>query len=75
MLTLYDIPCEASARILSISESSTMYQRLSDLGFIPNTIIKPLFKSPLGEPTAFSVRGSVIVLRREYQKQIFVEVV
>lgn len=37
---------------------------------IEGTKIKPVFRSPLGDPTAFEVRGSLISLREEESKNI-----
>lgn len=48
-------------------------ERLSDLGLIPGTIIKTLQKSPLGDPTCYFIRGSVIALRRESTEKIQIE--
>ena len=44
-----------------------------DLGMIPGTYLKPIFKAPFGEPTAFEVRGSVIALRKEEANCILIE--
>lgn len=41
-----------------------MRRRLYDLGFIPGAIVKCIMKSPLGDPRAYLVAGSVIALRR-----------
>ena len=40
---------------------------------IEGTTIKPVFRSPLGEPTAYEVRGTLISLREEEAEKIFVE--
>ncbi len=40
-------------------------RRLLDLGWIRGTKIKCLNRSPLGDPTAYLVRGTVLALRRE----------
>lgn len=37
---------------------------------IEGTKIKPVLKSPLGDPTAYEVRGSLISLREEESKKI-----
>ena len=38
--------------------------RLRDLGFLPGASVEALGKSPLGDPIAYLVRGTVIALRR-----------
>ena len=45
-------------------------RRILDLGIIEGTKIKPVLKSPLGDPTAYEVRGSIISLREEDSKKI-----
>ena len=48
-------------------------KRIMDLGLIPNTTLKVLQKSPLGDPTAYFIRGTVIALRSECTKKIIVK--
>ena len=50
-----------------------MCQLAKDLGLIKNTLIKPLYKSPLNDPTAYLVRGSVIAIRNDDAKKIIVD--
>jgi len=40
-------------------------RRLMDLGIIRGTVIKAEFRSPSGDPTAYSIRGATIALRQE----------
>ena len=47
-----------------------MRRRLQDIGFIPGTAVTCLQRSPLGDPTAYRIRGTVIALRREDAKNI-----
>lgn len=60
--------------LLSISKKATvsrllptcnMRRRLLDLGFTVGTEVQCLYRSPLGDPTAYLVRGAVIALRQE----------
>ena len=37
---------------------------------IEGTTVKPVFRSPLGDPTAYEVRGSLVSLREEVSKKI-----
>jgi Fe2+ transport system protein FeoA len=41
-----------------------------DLGILPGAQIQIELRSPLGDPTAYRVRGAVIALRREQASQI-----
>ncbi len=49
-----------------------MKRRILDLGMIEGTRIKPVLRSPLGDPTAYEVRGSLISLREEEAKKIYI---
>ena len=49
-------------------------RRLSDLGFTVGTTVSCLFRSPLGDPTAYNVKGAVIALRREDADTIVTEI-
>lgn len=59
-----------TATISGIHISGELRRRLLDLGFAPGTSVTPLFKSPLGDPTAFEVMGSVVALRKEDAENI-----
>ena len=53
-----------------ITKNSKLRQRLLDLGFIPGTEILCVIKSPLGDPTAYFVRGALIALRCQDSENI-----
>lgn len=48
-------------------------KRLFDLGLINGSKIIPLYKSPLNDPTAYLICGSVIALRCDDAKNIEVK--
>lgn len=48
-------------------------RRLQDAGFCPGEEVVCLMKSPLGDPTAFSVRECVIALRNQDAALVAVE--
>lgn len=68
--TLNKLPLNTTAKILDINCSSNIKRRLLDLGFIKNTNITPILKSPSGDPIAFEIRGSIIAIRKEDTKLI-----
>jgi ferrous iron transport protein A len=72
---LCDIECGEKAQIISHSDSGELKKRLSDMGFIPGTNLECIMKSPLGDPSAFLIRGAVVALRRDDSKYINVEVI
>jgi ferrous iron transport protein A len=48
-------------------------RRLLDLGFVSGTIVRAVRRSPLGDPTAYEVRGSILAVRREDAARILVQ--
>ena len=63
--TLNNLSISTEAKIETLECTGSLRRRLLDLGFVPNTKIKPLFKSASGDPTAYEVRSSVIALREK----------
>lgn len=70
-LNKLDIGC--SGKIKRIESEGIIRRRMLDLGFIPNTKVKSLFKSPSSDPIAYEVRGTVIALRSEESSQIIIK--
>lgn len=48
-------------------------RRMMDLGILPGTEISVEMVSPMGDPTAYNVRGSMIALRKVQAKDIEIE--
>ena len=46
-------------------KQSALSDRLSALGLTAGTAVRCLFRAPLGDPSAYDIRGAVIALRRE----------
>lgn len=57
-----------------VRENLKENRRLRDLGMVAGTRIKCVFKSPLGDPAAYSIRGAIIAIREEDAAGILVEV-
>ena len=51
------------ARIERVDHHSSMRRRLQELGFVPGTRVECVGQSPMGDPSAYLVRGAVIALR------------
>ena len=51
--------------IHSIDCEGDIKRRFLDLGLIPSTEIIPVFKAPFGDPIAYSVRGTIIAIRKQ----------
>jgi len=72
-ITLDRVPISTDAKVVDLTSSGQMRRRMLDLGLIKGTNVKPLQKSPAGDPTAYYIRGAVIALRKEDALQIIVE--
>ena len=66
-LFLLNTICEA------VGKNKSIRRRLEELGVIDGTKIQCLFKSPLGDPSAYLFRGAVIALRREDADAVLIE--
>lgn len=64
-----------AARVLGISPAcrGSERTRMLDLGIVPGSVVEAAFSGPLGDPTAYRVRGTMVGLRREQAEQVFVE--
>lgn len=49
-------------------------RRLQDLGVVRGTKIKCVLRSPLGDPTAYKIRGAIVAIRDEDAQNVLVEV-
>ena len=58
------------ATVLSVESSTPEGRRLLELGFLPDTEIRVVRRAPLGDPTAFYLRGGQICLRRSEAARI-----
>lgn len=72
-LTLDQIQPRQQAVIVALEHSGSQRRRLMDLGFLPGTVVEVALNNPLGDPTAYRVRGAVIALRRTQACQIRVQ--
>ena len=52
-----------SAAVRGLAASGPMRRRLQDIGLVNGTVVKCLGASPLGDPSAYLIRGAVIALR------------
>lgn len=71
--TLNDIAPGETAIISHLNSTGGMRRRLLDIGLIEGTNVKCLGRSPAGDPTAFLIRGAVIALHSEDQKNIIIK--
>lgn len=72
-IRLCDMLPGEDGRVFSLSEKSSIRGRLRDLGLIKGTRVECIMKSPLGDPTAYLIRGALIALRRDDAKYVLIE--
>lgn len=60
-----------AAVINSVCAGGSMQRRLLDMGFTKGAVVKCLYKSPYGDPTAFMIRNAVVALRNEDAQCVF----
>lgn len=70
---LTDLKTGQKGRIEMLSARDDMRRRLQDIGLIKGTVVECLGKSPLGDPTAFLIRGAVIAIRSEDSGNVLVQ--
>ncbi|GIL13853.1 MAG: iron transporter FeoA [Chloroflexota bacterium] len=71
-LTLDQLMKDQTAEVIELAITGADRRRLMDLGILPGTRIEVEMRSPLGDPTAYRVRGSVIALRRRQAQNIVI---
>lgn len=71
-LTLNEINPGQQAVVQELTSTGSMRRRLLDIGLIKNTRVECIGRSPGGDPSAFLIRGAVIAIRSEDQKNILV---
>jgi len=75
IFSLTDLRNGQKAIIRSIEVNGLNRRRFFDLGFIPGTEVRLAFKSPLADPIAYNIRGTVIAIRNEEAKNIKIEII
>ena len=53
------------AVVRKLLNEGSIRRRLMDIGLIENTLVECVGKSPMGDPSAFLIRGAVIAIRSE----------
>lgn len=73
MVRLCELQPGKSGTIVELTLIDEMRRRLQDIGFIKGTRVECIGGSPLGDPTAFLIKGAVIALRSEDAGRVLVE--
>lgn len=71
--TLAEIEIGQRASIVRLLVKGLTRRRLLDLGLLPGTEVRAIMRSPLGDPTTYNIRGSLLALRSEDASKIEVK--
>lgn len=71
-MNLDEVPRSGHAIVTSLDATGPERRRLMDLGVVPGVEMVVENTSPLGDPTAYRVRGTLIALRRGQARGIHV---
>jgi ferrous iron transport protein A len=63
-VSLSDMPVGSDVIVSKVETKGTIKRRLLDLGFVPGARVKVALQSPVGDPIAYEIRGTVIALRK-----------
>lgn len=75
MKTLDQLKIGDKGIVKNILNDQSIKRRFLDIGLIPGSIVECVLKSPLGDPTAYFIRGALIAIREEDSKKVQVEVI
>ena len=61
--TLYDIQIGEKAIVEELKTTGAMRRRLLDIGLSSGAVVECVGRSPMGDPSAYLIRGAVIAIR------------
>lgn len=72
--TLAELEVRERGQVVRISPACRGLERrrLMDLGIVPGTVIEVDMRSPMGDPTAYRIRGAAIALRKEQAEHVHI---
>ena len=71
IITIDSLSPGQSAVVDHVRESP-LRGRLCDLGLVPGTPVKCMYRAPLGDPVSYCIRGAVIALRKKDSRFVVV---
>jgi DtxR family Mn-dependent transcriptional regulator len=75
LLRLSSLQPGESGKIIRLADSlyGLTRQRLLDLGFVRDAIVRVYLKAPAGEPVAYDIKDATVALRKEQAGKILIE--
>ena len=74
-MTLCNMIPGDKAIVRCLNTSGSMRRRFIDIGIVKDSEIECIGKSPLGDPSAYFIKGAVIAIRAQDAKSIEVELI
>ena len=71
---LSDLKQGEKALVKNTDSTDDIILRLKNIGLIDGTSVRCVHRSPLGDPTAYMIRGALIALRSEDADKVLVEI-
>ena len=72
-ICLHELAPGERARVHALRTTGSMRRRLLDLGLVERTEVRCVGRSPLGDPSAYEIRGAVIAIRAADGADVLVE--
>ena len=63
-ITTLDALAPGQCAVVECVKDFPLSGRLRDLGLVPGTSVRCLYRAPFGDPSAYCIRGAVIALRQ-----------
>ncbi|MDR2133445.1 MAG: ferrous iron transport protein A [Clostridiales Family XIII bacterium] len=73
MLTLKEVPCGETVRVVKIEGAGAIKRRIMDMGITKGAEVFVRKVAPLGDPVEVNVRNYELSLRKEDAESILVE--
>ena len=70
VIKLNEVPVGSSARVVSVTGTGRVTQRLMEMGIIPGIGVKVVKAAPFGDPIEVRLRGYSLAMRRNEAEAI-----
>lgn len=72
MCRLNELAPGQRGRIQRVASAEDMKQRLLNMGFTHGAHVECVYRSPLGDPTAYFIKGTLVAVREEDAGRIWI---
>lgn len=71
--TLNELKKGEKAKVSNIEIEGSIKRRLLDIGLIKDSLVECVLESPFKDPKAYWIRGTLIAIRNNDAKRIYIE--